>query len=285
MTTLTRTKVTFEHILIPTDFSETSDRAIEYAKSIAKQWNSQLLLVHVNPPFNPVTPPEAAWIDQDALIQRIEEQLEQSGAALRSEGFRAKAISVTGPLEDEILSFVKREGVDLIVLGTHGKKGLERLMLGSDAETVLRHVSCPVLTVGPAASDPPERVWSPKKVVCATTLEPASAWAAAYAYLFADQFNAQCLFLHVHPGKSQHLDDWKSFEHTLSQHLPADIRLDSTLHILPTDHATGSKIVDFAKRQAADLDHDGSAHRLPSWRLTLRKELRAAYLPKRHVRL
>ena len=152
MTTLTRAKITFERILIPTDFSDASLRAVEYAKSIATQANSQLYLVKVNPLSNPITPPEAAWIDQTALLQQIQEQLEQSGAALRSEGFRATAISLTGALLDEIVSIVRKEKIDLIVLGTHGKKGLERLILGSDAEAVLRNVSCPVLTVGPGVS-------------------------------------------------------------------------------------------------------------------------------------
>ena len=137
MATMNPVAVTFEHILVPTDFSEISQRALEYAKVIAKLGNSELLLVHVNPPIDLITPPEAAWVDLSEVQSLQEEQLEQSGAALRSEGFRAQAISVTGPLYDELLSTVKQYKADLIVLGTHGKKGLERLLLGSDAEAVL----------------------------------------------------------------------------------------------------------------------------------------------------
>ena len=104
MATMNPVAVTFERILVPTDFSDISQRALEYAKVIAKAGNSELLLVHVNPPVDLITPPEAAWIDLSEVQSLQEEQLEQSGAALRSEGFRAQAISLTGPLYDELLS-------------------------------------------------------------------------------------------------------------------------------------------------------------------------------------
>jgi nucleotide-binding universal stress UspA family protein len=138
MATTNPVAVTFERILVPTDFSETSERALEYAKAIARQDNSQLLLVHVSPPMNIITPPEAAWVDVAELETAEQERMEQSGAALRSEGYRARAISLTGALYDELLSAVKQNDVDLIVLGTHGRKGYDRLLLGSDAEAILR---------------------------------------------------------------------------------------------------------------------------------------------------
>ena len=146
MVTINPVAVTFEHILVPTDFSETSQRALEYAKTIARQSNSELLLVHVNPPINLVTPPETAWIDESEVQARQGEQMEESGAALRAEGFRARAISLTGPLYNELLSAIKQYKVDLIVMGTHGRTGLGRLLMGSVAESVLRQAPCPVLT-------------------------------------------------------------------------------------------------------------------------------------------
>ncbi len=82
MATTSPVAVTFERILVPTDFSETSQRALEYAKAIAKQDNSQLLLVHVSPPMNLITPPEAAWVDVAELESAEEERLEQSGAGV-----------------------------------------------------------------------------------------------------------------------------------------------------------------------------------------------------------
>ncbi len=159
MATLNSVAATFERILVPTDFSEMSDHALEYAKAIAGQDNSQLLLVHVNPPVNLVTPPEGAWIDEAEIQAAQAERLEQTGATLRSEGFRAQAISLTGPLYDELLSAIKQNEADLVVVGTHGRKGYERLLLGSDAEAILRHAHCPVLLVGPKAPALQDKAW------------------------------------------------------------------------------------------------------------------------------
>ena len=110
--------VTFEHILVPTDFSDVSQRALEYAKTLAKQGNSELLLAHVSPGADLITSPEAAWIDAAGIAGLDEQQLERSSAALRSEGYRARTISLTGPLNDELLSAIKKYQVDLVVLGT-----------------------------------------------------------------------------------------------------------------------------------------------------------------------
>ena len=112
MATTNPVAVTFERILVPTDFSDISQRALEYAKVLARPGNSELLLVHVTPPLELITPPEAAWIDMTEVQSLHEEQLEQSGAALRSEGYRTQAISVTGPLYDELLSTIKEYKVD-----------------------------------------------------------------------------------------------------------------------------------------------------------------------------
>jgi nucleotide-binding universal stress UspA family protein len=77
MSTTHAVAVTFEHILVPTDFSEVSLRALEYAQTLAKQGNSELLLTHVNPPIDLVTPPEAAWMDTLEAQSMGEQELEQ----------------------------------------------------------------------------------------------------------------------------------------------------------------------------------------------------------------
>jgi nucleotide-binding universal stress UspA family protein len=151
MITLAPVRVTFERLLVPTDFSDVSERAVEYAKSIAKQYGSQFLLTHVSQPINPIAPPEAMWIDEQAIQQQIEDRLEQRGAELRSEGVQARTISATGLVDAELLSTASKEKVDLIVLGTQALTGLDRLLFGSDAEALLRRANCPVMVIGPKA--------------------------------------------------------------------------------------------------------------------------------------
>jgi nucleotide-binding universal stress UspA family protein len=246
--------VTFEHILVPTDFSETSQRALEYAKTIAKQSNSELLLVHVNPPLNPITIPEEAWIDLSELQSLQEELFEQRSAALRSEGFRAQAFSLTGPLYDELLSAVKGYKVDLIVMGTHGRKGLERLLCGSDAEAMLRQAHCPVLSVGPAVPELQGKMWHIREVVCATTLEPPATEVVALAYKLASQHDAKLFLIHVTNPDSEDDDaDWVSFEAAFHQYVREDLGKGSWLRTRIASAAPGISIVDLAKERGSDL--------------------------------
>jgi nucleotide-binding universal stress UspA family protein len=254
MTTSTRSHITYEHILIPTDFTDISRHAVEYAKSIARQADSQMLLLHVNPPLASMNPPDGAWIDPSAVLKRIEEQLEQTGEEFRCEGFKAATFSVTGELKDEIVYIVQRENIDLIVLGAHNKRGFERLLFGSDTESILRQVSCPVITIGPAVPKSLPPVWPPASLVCATTLHPGSAGTAAYAYMLAHQFGARFALLNVGAvtGKS-HIADEEAFEHAFQQQLPKDIGAVPHLQTLFSDRTPGFEIAAYSRKHAADL--------------------------------
>ena len=253
MATMNPVAVTFERILVPTDFSEISQRALEYAKVIAKLGNSELLLVHVTPPIDLITPPEAAWVDLSEVQSLHEEQLEQSCAAVRSEGFRTQAISVTGPLYEELLSTVKQYKADLIVLGTHGKRGLERLLLGSDAEAVLRQAHCPVLSVGPAVPPLQDKAWRIREIICAMTLEPRSAEVVAYAHKLAGLHQAELVLFHV--KSSNDVEDeagWGSFEESFYRYVPEDFGKSSQLRTRVAS-SPGTSIVDLAKQRGSDL--------------------------------
>ncbi len=254
MATMNSVAVTFDRILVPTDFSNISQRALDYAKAIAKQADSELLLMHVTAPVNLITPPEAAWIDVAEIESLQDERLEQSGAGLRSEGFRAQAISVAGPLYDELLATVKQYKVDLIVLGTHGKKGLERLLLGSDAEAVLRQANCPVLSVGPAVPALAEKTWRIREVMCATTLKPQAAQVVAYAHKLAASWEAELVLFHVRNSSEPDEDvDWVSFEDAFHHYVPEDNGRRSWLRSRLASASPEDSILDFATQRKSDL--------------------------------
>jgi nucleotide-binding universal stress UspA family protein len=251
-TTTQSVAVTFEHILVPTDFTDVSHRALEYAKTLARQGNSELLLAHVNLPIDLITPPEAAWIDTLEIQSRWEQQLEESGAALRSEGYRVRTLSPTGPLNDELLSAIKQYKVDLIVLGTHGKKGLERFLLGSDAEALLRHAHCPVISIGPGVPSLEGKAWQIREVLCATTLQPHSAEVVAYAQKLAADQGAELVLLHVKEGAEETVD-WISFEEAF-RYDATEVRGESSwLRTRLASTAPGANIVDLAKQRGSDL--------------------------------
>ena len=254
MTTLTSTSVAFEHILVPTDFSEASERALGYAKSVARRYQSDLFLIHVNQPINPVSPPEATWIDMQPIQVQLGEQMEQAGMALRSEGFRAKALSVPGTVQEEILSSIIANKIDLVVMGTHGKRGLDRLILGSETEDVQQRVNCPILVIGPAVPASGKDAWHPRRVICATTLDPTTAAIPAYAYLLAQQHQADFLLVHLQDlNKPEMKTDWSAFEEAMAQHLPSGIKANRITRTLFSDSLPGHQIVEVAKERHADL--------------------------------
>ena len=140
-------------ILLPTDFSEFSSEATNYACALAGQFDAELHLLHVLEVHQSATPDFAVGL---ALPSRIEESREAAERALENvldvkweEGREVvKALAEGAPFL-EIVRYAKRHEVDLIVMGTHGRSGLVHVLVGSVAEKVVRKAPCPVLTVRP----------------------------------------------------------------------------------------------------------------------------------------
>jgi nucleotide-binding universal stress UspA family protein len=139
--------IDLKRILVPTDFSETSDAALRYGAELARRFSARLYLLHV-----PEHPGEAAEAEypiglfetmQNAAYDRLPHLLrEEERRELRPEC----AMRLGTPWE-EIVRHAEEHDIDLIVMGTHGREGLARVLLGSVAEKVVRKALCPVLTV------------------------------------------------------------------------------------------------------------------------------------------
>ncbi|HWG43124.1 MAG TPA: universal stress protein [Gemmataceae bacterium] len=131
-------------ILHPTDFSEHSEFAFRLACALARDYNARLVLLHVMPPpmivyaGGPV--PAETWPNTEEVKEQLQ-QLEAQAHRVRVES----QVMEGGPV-DMILRAVEETNADLIVMGTHGRTALARLLLGSVAELVLRKAPCPVLT-------------------------------------------------------------------------------------------------------------------------------------------
>jgi nucleotide-binding universal stress UspA family protein len=133
-----------QKILFPTDFSHTGDAALSLAASLARERGATLLIVHVEEPPHAYGAgemyygiPEPAREDLKQMLDKVE----PSGAPLSIE-----RRLVTGDPAATIARLAEEEHVDLIVMGTHGRTGLMRLLMGSVAEAVVRRASCPVMT-------------------------------------------------------------------------------------------------------------------------------------------
>ncbi len=131
-------------ILHPTDFSARADIAFHLACSLARDHHARLIVLHVKPPLVHAEHVERAP-EGDERERRWHERLRElqvSGPRLALE-YR----ETEGPPDGEIVRFAREQGCDLIVMGTHGRGGLVRLLLGSVADKVLRTAPCPVMTV------------------------------------------------------------------------------------------------------------------------------------------
>jgi nucleotide-binding universal stress UspA family protein len=255
MTTSAPPKVGFERILVPIDFTDISGRALEYAKSIARLNHSELVLAHATEPFNPVTPAEVVWFGQLTVDQPEQEQLDNRTAELHSQGFRARAVTLTGAIQEEILGSAAREKADLIVLGTHGRTGVPRFLFGSEAEAMYRHAASPIVVIGPSARPAPKETWKVHDVVCACDLDPASAPTAAYAHRLAQELGATFAVLCVDDsdGKASRELLTARFEQALEPLLIGGPKPNVLWRTLMIGYNLGSTIADVAMERNTDL--------------------------------
>lgn len=137
-----------KQILVPVDFSATSEKALKYAGKFVEQFGSSVTLLHV---IQPVVYPAdfgypATVLDtlDDTARRQIQERLEVLAASLTP---KAQTLLRVGQPYYEITAAAKELDVDLIIITTHGHTGLKHVLLGSTAERVVRHAPCPVLTL------------------------------------------------------------------------------------------------------------------------------------------
>jgi nucleotide-binding universal stress UspA family protein len=147
--------VSFKRILVPIDFSDCSKQALEWAVPFARHYGATLELVHVVTPSYAIDPcgldeyaRAESWEMDDAKV-RLEELAGSAGSDLPVESSVRR-----GRPAAEIVSAARELQADLIVISTHGYRGLERVLLGSTAENVVRQAGCPVLTIRAKEGDP-----------------------------------------------------------------------------------------------------------------------------------
>jgi nucleotide-binding universal stress UspA family protein len=141
----------FYRIVVPTDFSGGSEEAWALAQRIAEAVGSEIVLVHVfvEPPSygEASLPVNSAWPVIESARKWVEQELEKWADAARDKGISVRTLVRTGSPYQEIVDLVTDERADLVAMGTHGRSGMSRLLLGSVADRVIRLAPCPVLTV------------------------------------------------------------------------------------------------------------------------------------------
>ena len=193
-------RLTFSNILVPTDFTGASENALAYARAFAKDYGSRIFVTHAvapNPPIffpmEPVPPDlDGEWADAQSELDNF----------LRSEprtDVLQEGILERGELWNVLDDVIHRHSIDLIVLGSHGRHGLKKLVLGSGAEQIFRKAQCPVLTLGPKVPEPKGDVAVFKHIIFATDFSSGSLKALPYALSLAEEHEASLTLLHVVP--------------------------------------------------------------------------------------
>jgi nucleotide-binding universal stress UspA family protein len=192
--------IQFQHILCPTDLSDASRPALRYGAAIAAWYDAQLTVLHVVPTFDAIQIPPGALGETVQLVYpathaevvaMLQQQAEATGATAVNPALEAKSGDATEVIVGRALALP----ADLVVMGTHGRSGFNRLLYGSIAEQVLHRASCPVLAVPPHAPATADVTF--KRVVCALDFSPASLQAVGFALDLARQANGALTVLHA----------------------------------------------------------------------------------------
>lgn len=219
--------VKLEKILVGTDFSSASDRALEYALSLARSYDSKLLLVHVvTSDANVMLAPQMMATTREEALRAAQERMGEILISGCMRGVPHETSIEAGALWPTLEKLIEKQQVDLVVVGTSGAGGVQKALMGSAAEEIFRQSKCPVLTVGPAIQGVTPREVEFKNILFATDFGLGAEREAAYAFSFAQENQANLTLLHV----VKHADDYseqglalkqKAIAHELAELVPS----------------------------------------------------------------
>ncbi len=253
------TRIVLKNILFLTDFSEPSQAALPFAIAVARGYGATIHALHVlmPEPYVHALPEtiaaalEAQEETAEAEMQRVEAQL----ANVPHEVAVVRGAGVWPALEQTITEC----DADLIVLGTHGRTGAQKLLLGSTAEEIFRRARVPVLSIGPWARRGIRNAAHFHRVLYATDFTPASLAAAPYAISLAQEHAARLALIHVvherdlEPGRVRAKDSVANVMYELHEIVPQNAELWCRPEAVVAYGEPATRIVEAAKERDADL--------------------------------
>jgi len=186
-----------ENILYATDYSPCAKAALPYLRAIAERYGSTVHVVHVCSPDPRTAVPTDQFPELDAVQYIAEVEMKALLASTAFGDIAHTSTVVRGQLWEVLAAVIKQKNIDLIVIGTHGRRGLTKVVLGSVAEQVLRHAPCPVLTVGPHVIDGGVADASFARILLATDYSLSSRHALSYALSLARANKAHLMLIHA----------------------------------------------------------------------------------------
>jgi nucleotide-binding universal stress UspA family protein len=223
-------RIDLKNIVFLTDFSEPSDAALPYASAIARTYGSVVHALHVvlPSPYTYMALEAAGTVlgDEEDLAKAEMQRVEASLMGLPRQVMIERGAGVWPVLSEKL----KEHKIDLIVLGTHGRTGVQKMLLGSAAEEVFRRARVPVLTIGPEVTKGVHSGGRFRCVLFATDFNAVSSAAAAYAVSLAQENGARLVLLHVLPKPRQGKASYSELSvaeglHKLQELVPAEAEL------------------------------------------------------------
>ena len=257
-------QVSLKNILFLTDFSEPSEAALPFATSIARGYGAKVFALHVFTPDPPVClmPSKIAIAAIETGEQYAKARVESQLAGLEHETIVEWNMDVW----EAVQKAIEANHIDLIVLGTHGRTGAERLFMGSVAEEIFRRSPVPVLTIGPHVRSSVHGFGRFHRVLFATDFTDASLAATPYAISLAQENESKLVLLHVMRTPHELNDEagndceWKRFElsvaeaiHRLYEVVPKEAELHSPPQSLVEYGDPAERILSVAKERSCDL--------------------------------
>jgi nucleotide-binding universal stress UspA family protein len=253
-----KSRVAPKKILLATDFSPASEAALPHTLTIAGHYGSKLYIAHVIcPEFMDLLPPESTATMLQQARGFTEQKLEPLLSAGRQKGISCQPLIGEGAIWDVLLDMIHQNDIDLIVVGTRGRRGLRKLLLGSVAEEVFRMAPCPVLTVGPKTSETSSMDVQLGHILYPVEFVPDSSDAAAYAVSLAEEYHAKLTYMKVFedmvPSPEEKAQIQEPVRHWMDDHIPAESDLREHTSFELGFGPSAEAILEFASDRGVDL--------------------------------
>lgn len=251
--------VSLRHILIGTDFSPVADAAFAYAATIAEFCHAKLYVAHViNLEPLDLTDSESTPTIIKEAHQQAEEKINRLLNTWPLQTARSETIVAEGAIAEVLVDLLRRNHIDLAVLGTHGRRAFKKLLWGSIAEEVVRMAECPVLSISLESARTAKAKL--RHVLYLLQLQPDSSEAAKYAVSLAQRFGANLTVMNVRedlcPSAAEEEKEQgiiEPFKYWIEDHIPEDSDLCNRVHFERGFGPTTKAILDFVSKTAVDL--------------------------------
>ena len=258
-TPMTGSVTSFKNVLLATDFSAASNAAFRTALGVCTELGASLLILHVFEYADAIVPETGGrLVELDRIYESAQSSLANLSRVTRQAGVTCATIMGSGIPSERILKTITSKKIDLAILGTNALHGFERLVFGSTAEAVLRKALCPVLTVGPQASDAARAGELNGPVVFATDFHLKTTYAIRDAAFFCKATRSPLHCLHVLPralegGDGSHVIPQIMTEALQRVAIESGTTIDPPVCAITYGSEISNAVVEYAKQQKAKL--------------------------------